>query len=291
MKVLRNVLKKLRPGDAKVAVKSSQTTRRAPQDSAASQTSRFGNTVTRTGETIFDNRALRFRSLTFSAPNLEELENPSKLHGGFKIRLATKAGGRARAGQLVDKRYAGRGYATARSDDPNLSTFIAYDEGRLVGTVSVRLDSDKRLGADALYRAELDALRHSGDRLCEFTRLAVDGTVASKPVLAGLFHTAYLYAAVIRSYTHAIIEVNPRHVTFYRRSLGFERIGERRMNRRVNAPAVLLCVPFARIAEGLRAHEGAASAASASRSLYAYGFDENEESGVLGRLRGLVEQP
>ena len=46
---------------------------------------------------------------------------------------------------------------------------------------------------------------------------------ASKPVLAGLFHTAYLYASRLHSgCTHAVIEVNPRHVVFYGRALRFD---------------------------------------------------------------------
>ena len=127
-------------------------------------------------------------------------------------------------------------------------------------------------------------MRERGYRLCEFTRLAVDKTVASKPVLAGLFHTAYLYAAVIRDYTHAVIEVNPRHVTFYRRALGFEPIGPKRTNLRVNAPAVLLCVPFAAIAEGLERYAGKPLAAGVARSLFPYGFPPSEERGVLGAV-------
>lgn len=239
-----------------------------------------------TGETIFGDHALRFRSFSLNAADLAALEYPSQLRDGFKIRVAKRTGARRHAGKLVEKRYTGRGYTTSHLElDPNLSTFLAYDEGLLVGTVSVRLDSSRRLSADELYRVELDAMRRGGCGLCEFTRLAVDRTASSKPVLAGLFHTAYLYAAVIRGYTHAIIEVNPRHVTFYRKALGFEPIGPERMNLRVHAPAVLLGVPFATIADGLRMFAGKPPAAGPSRSLFPYGFPESEEFGVLGRLR------
>ena len=185
----------------------------------------------RVGETVFADRPLRFRSLTVAEADLSVLEAPEGFHGGFKIRVAKLGGRRREAGKLVERRYTGRGYTIpTSSDDPQLSTFIAYDEGQLVGTVSVRLDSDKGLSADELYRNELDALRSAGCRVCEFTRLAVDKTAASKPVLAGLFHTAYLYASVIRGCTHAVIEVNPRHVVFYGRALRFDPIGEERMN-------------------------------------------------------------
>jgi hypothetical protein len=242
-----------------------------------------------TGETVFADRPLRFRSLTVAEADLSVLEAPEGFHGGFKIRVAKLGGRRREAGKLVERRYAGRGYTIPGvPQDPQLSTFIAYDEGHLVGTVSVRLDSDKGLSADDLYRNEIDALRAAGARVCEFTRLAVDKNAASKPVLAGLFHTAYLYASVIREFTHAVIEVNPRHVAFYGRALRFDPIGGERMNRRVDAPAVLLCAPFATIAEGIANCAGKPDAPGAGRSLFLYGFPPDDEPGVLRRLRELV---
>lgn len=241
------------------------------------------------GETVFDDRALRFRSLTIAEADLSALEAPAGFHNGFKIRVAKLSGRRREAGTLVERRYSGRGYTIPTlNQDPNLSTFIAYDEGVLVGTVSVRLDSEKGISADELYRPEIDGLRSTGARICEFTRLAVDRTAASKPVLAGLFHTAYLYSAVIRGYTHAVIEVNPRHVAFYGRALSFNPIGDERMNMRVHAPAVLLCASFATIADGIAKYAGKPDAPGAGRSLFVYGFPPSDEPGVLNRLRGLA---
>ena len=241
------------------------------------------------GETVFGDRPLRFRTLTVPAADLSALEAPGGFHAGFKIRVAKLGGRRREAGKLVERRYAGRGYTIpVSSEDPQLSTFIAYDEGALVGTVSVRLDSEKGLSADDLYLKEIDALRAAGARICEFTRLAVDKNAASKPVLAGLFHTAYLYASVIRGFTHAVIEVNPRHVLFYGRALRFDPIGEERINRRVDAPAVLLCASFATIAEGIGKYAGKPDAPGAGRSLFVYGFPPEDEPGVLKRLRDLV---
>jgi len=260
-----------------------------PSPAADSLEPPWTNPAENLGETVFDDRPLRFRSLTVAAADLSALEAPGGFHAGFKIRVAKLGGRRREAGKLVERRYAGRGYTIpTSSDDPYLSTFIAYDEGQLVGTVSVRLDSERRLSADDLYSKEIDALRAAGARVCEFTRLAVDKSAASKPVLAGLFHTAYLYASVIRGFTHAVIEVNPRHVVFYGRALRFDPIGEERMNRRVDAPAVLLCAPFATIAEGIANYAGKPDAPGAGRSLFVYGFPPDEEPGVLKRLRDLV---
>jgi hypothetical protein len=247
--------------------------------------------LAKSGLTVFDDRALRFRSLTLASGVEETIEDPGALQGAFKIRVAKREGFRREASTLVDRRYTDRGYATKAADpDPHLFTFVAYDEGELVGTVSIRIDSDKGLSADELYRDELDVLRRGGCKLCEFTRLAVDVTNVSKPVLAGLFHTAYLYAGEVHACTFCVIEVNPRHVPFYRRALRFEPIGAERTNTRVNAPAVLLCASFEAIAEGLRRFGGKHELAGAERSLFPFGFSPNEEAGILERLRALEAQ-
>jgi hypothetical protein len=244
-----------------------------------------------TGQTVFDDRPLRFRSLTVAEADLAALVDPSAILGAFKIRLAKHTGARRDAGALIERGYGRRGYTIpGRKAKPNVFTFIAYDEGQIVGTVGLGVDSEKGLSADELYRAEIEQLRAKGWRVCEFTRLAVDRTAASKPVLAGLFQTAYLYAAVIRGYTHAVIEVNPRHVAFYGKALKFEPIGPERMNNRVNAPAVLLCASFETIAHGLKKYAGKTPAPGAKRTLFHYGFPPVEEFGVLERLRELVAQ-
>lgn len=242
----------------------------------------------RTGQTVFDDLPLRFRSLTLSAVDYARLGEPGGPPGAFKIRLASQ-GTRREAGSLVERRYALRGYRAGEAPpDPHLHTFLAYDEGVLAGTVGVRLDDAAAgLSADESYRLELAALRASGARLCEFTRLAVDVKAASKPVLAGLFHTAYLFAARVRGRTHAVIEVNPRHVPFYGRALGFDVVGAERMNPRVDAPGVLLAVAFDDVARGLAQHAGRGAAAATERSLYPYGFGPDEEPGILKRLAAL----
>jgi hypothetical protein len=241
----------------------------------------------KSGLTVFDDKPLRFRNLTLSGASAE-FEDPSSIPGAFKIRVAKREGFKRAAGTLVERRYTGRGYQTpVQNQDRYLFTFVAYDEGNLVGTVGIRLDSEQGLGADDLYKDEIDVLRESGCKLCEFTRLAVDVTAVSKSVLAGLFHTAYLYAAAVHGCTFMVIEVNPRHVPFYRRALGFEPLGPERLNRRVNAPAVLLCASFESIAAGLRRFGGRHREFPREHSLFPYGFSPQEEAGILRRLRAL----
>lgn len=244
----------------------------------------FADDADDTGVTVFEGTPLRLMNLA-----LDELAalstEPSPLAGAFRIRLARTDDARQHAGSLVQRRYESRGYDVPRvQGDPNLYTFVAYDEGNLVGTVSLRLDSNAGLSADGLYREEIDDMRKDGMKLCEFTRLAVDVSAASKPVLAALFHTAYLFAARVRGFDAAVIEVNPRHVVFYLRALAFEVIGPERMNDRVNAPAVLMRVRFNKIAEGLEKYAGNPELASQTRTLFPFGFSAKDAEGILGRL-------
>ncbi len=259
-----------------------------------------------TGWTVHHTVPLRLKNLSF-----EELESsvdsPGTAVGAFKIRLAGAPQARREAGNLVQQRYSSRGYQTsATMINPNVCTFAAYDEGRVAGTVSLRLDSKANgLAADQLYRAEIDAMRAKGQKICEFTRLAVDASAVSRPILAGLFHTVYLFARNVRGFDFVVIEVNPRHVGYYRRSLGFEILGEERHNLRVNAPAVLMGMEFRKIGEnmhryagkGTRSHTPSAGAArvgstkaAMTRSFYVYGFSPAEEAGILVRLRRIDRQ-
>jgi hypothetical protein len=241
----------------------------------------------RTGWTVHRDVALRLRNLSVDELGASTRDSGREV-GAFKIRIAGSPQVRWDAGCLVQQRYAGRGYRTSATlVSANVCTFAAYDEGRLAGTVSLRLDSKDGLAADEIYRREIEMLRRAGRKVCEFTRLAVDVSQVSKPVLAGLFHTVYLYAKTLHNFDFVVIEVNPRHVAFYRKSLGFEAIGVERHNSRVNAPAVLMGMSFAEIADHLHRHAGKATRAPRNRSLYAYGFSPDEEAGILGRLRTL----
>lgn len=235
------------------------------------------------GVTLFGERTIRLRNLTGEKID-PTLGDPGLLPGVFKIRLARSRRSSEQAGHLIQRRYAWRGYQIPGLPvDPNLRTFVAYRDNALVGTVSLRIDSSSGLSADELYKAELDEIRRAGARLCEFTRLAVDDEAISKAVLGGLFHTAYMYAHFVRDCDFGVIEVNPRHAVFYRRSLFFDVIGPERMNKRVNAPSVLLRVSFATIEAELE--KFFADPPATTRLMFSHWFPPDEAEGVLGRLK------
>src|SRR5689334_3471989 len=87
----------------------------------------------------------------------------------FFIRLATTRGHRRQASMLIHRLYSWRGYAWEATgdlpNDANHMTLQACGPEGPFGTLSLRLDSERGLLADELYRAEIDAYRSRGGRV------------------------------------------------------------------------------------------------------------------------------
>lgn len=207
--------------------------------------------------------------------------------GEFSIRLNASAGLRREVGALLKRMYSWRGYETENlivpSQNPNRLTFEATMGKRVVGTLTLCLDSEEGLCADELYSDEISEFRREGRKLCELTKLAVDPEYSSKEVLASLFHLAYIYGRKIHRATDLFIEVNPRHAGFYRRMLGLSQIGEERACRRVQAPAVLMHLELAYVNAQISSRAG--SVGCKTKSLYPYFFSHREEEGLTNTLR------
>lgn len=190
---------------------------------------------------------------------------------------------------LVARRYGARGYSNTELSTRNeaaLTVCSARQGERIVGTIAVRFDSEAGFNAEATFAEEIQALRVRGHEICEFSRLAVDEDIAdSKRILAQLFHLAYLHGHRLAGCRTLIIEVNPRHVAFYRRLLGFEVCSEPRMNWRVNAPAVLLALDMYKGSEWVATYGGCPELAGSTRMLYPFFYGAEEETEILARLR------
>ena len=207
----------------------------------------------------------------------------------FKIRLADTAGRRSSASLLVRRMYAWRGYDTEGppGETSNMVTLVAHTNDtaeQAVGTITLFLDSPAGLPADAAYADKLDTFRRNGRKLCEPGSLAVDPEAAnSRALLAALFHLAYMYAHNVLGCTDILLQVNPRHVLFYQRMMGFTEIGEERICPKVNAPAMLLWVTVDHMAAEI-AKQGGQGANAGKRSLYPHFFSQKEEAGLTNRL-------
>lgn len=207
------------------------------------------------------------------------------------VRLAISAERHADAGVLLQRMYAWRGYAVEAGAGGVVGsgqTFTLYAEtgGELVGTVSLCLEHQGRLPADEHFGDRLAILRSQGRRLCEPSRLAIDRGM-SKRVFAALMHTAHLYASRLQACTDYVIEVNPRHVAFYRQVLGFAEFGAQRHCSRVGAPAVLLRLPVDHMSAQIAQWAGTPGQERVARSFYPHFFPQHDEAAITARLAAL----
>jgi hypothetical protein len=237
---------------------------------------------------------------SFQAPPAQAPAVGHAAHGGqgaprpqpepqlFNVRVALSAGRHADSGDLVRRMYAWRGYAFEAGERSAADKVTLYAEtgGELVGTMSLWLDKGNALPADENFRDRLDILRRQGRRLCEPSRLAIDAGM-SKRVFAALIHISYLYARELHGFTDYVIEVNPRHVAFYQRMLGFADFGGERPCSRVGAPAVLLRLPLDQMGASIRKWGGSGQQQAGERSFYPYFFPACDEPAISARLAAL----
>ena len=149
---------------------------------------------------------------------------------GVDIRPARTPKQHGLTNSLVQRMYAWRGYRTeARRqplDEQNRVTLAAWHYEEVVATLTLRRDSPIGLLADAHYGNVLDGLRGPDRVVCEVSRLAIDPDFSSRDLLNNLFSAALDYGREHFSASDAVMEVNPRHVRYYERCLGFQQIGD-----------------------------------------------------------------
>ncbi len=153
-----------------------------------------------------------------------------------RVRVAKTAQERMEAGLLVTGQYIQEGYLPRQERGRpfyglhhllNESVvFVMHDQGQLVGTITVFLDSIAGLPMDRLWPKETRGLRQAGRRLCEFGSLAlVSGPGAPSSIMVlDLFRVAYVYAYHFAQATDVCVTLKPKHRYFYRR-LCFESFG------------------------------------------------------------------
>ena len=192
----------------------------------------------------------------------------------FQIRLANTETVRSHASSLIHRMYASRGYTVNNplQENPHRVTMTISEEDKVIGTITLGIDSPSGLLADEIFKDEVDAYRARGRKVCELTKLAFDPTTRSKTALASLFHIIFIYLRQVQKCTDIFIEVNPRHRRFYERMLGFRKHGPKKMNPRVNAPAYLLCVETDYVEEQIQKMGGTSGHDNAEKSLYPYFF-------------------
>lgn len=239
------------------------------------------------GDTVFSEPATqsaRFRALTPVGADsglFSEVEPREQ----FKIRLAAgPAGRRSEAARRNDA----DAHLPGADQDPFLFSFLAHNEGKLAGSMGLRLDSTVRgLAADDMYRDELNDLRGAGQKLAELVQLSVDMNSVPRRVLAGLFHTAYLFAGTARGCDYCVLLANARYADFFYSSLGFDYIGDERVNVRTATPMALLAAHLPTVTEALARVGGRPDLATGDPTLFSHGFSPEEVAGVMQRLKAI----
>lgn len=166
------------------------------------------------------------------------------IRNGYEIRVANGIEALKRStARLIERMYSSRGlfpYGQGESLDDRNITIVACKGDHAIATLTLCIDADSGLLADTLYRDEIDAVRTTGGKVCEITRLAMDPEHSSHEALAGMMQILYVLARLTYRVTDVFIEVHPRHAGFYRRLLGYRMAGPERICPRVGAPAVLM---------------------------------------------------
>jgi len=113
----------------------------------------------------------------------------------------------------------------------------------------------------------------------------VDEAARSPAILGAVFHGACMYAIEVHRCNDVLIEVNPRHVRFYERMLGFAQAAEERLDPEVNAPAVLMRLDLRHCADEIERLGGRRLRDRRERSFYPHFFSPQKAAEVVDRLR------
>ena len=188
----------------------------------------------------------------------------------LSLTLAESPSGRSRAKSLVARMYSRMGYRTEGllPEGSGYATLLLSEAGgEDLGTLTVGSGAEG-LRAEECYPDEIAALRRQGRSLCEFNALAMVPGHGSTTALARLFHAALLAGGPLFGHTDAVVEVNPTHVKFYERMLGFMRVGMAKSCPRVGAPSLLLNVDLVKGLERAREKGGHPEHRASDRSLF-----------------------
>ena len=181
-----------------------------------------------------------------NSPALLEKRSPAALFqsAGLVVRRVTEQQDQLATDLLVRRMYSWRGYETKHFLSPlrdtDRVTLGVWQNGEIAATLTLSQDNERGLLCESLYPKEIADLRNRNNRICEYSRFAIDPEFSSQTLLDSLFRTAYYFTYSHFGATDAVVEVNPRHSRYYQRELGFTCIGPRRVCPRVDAPAMLL---------------------------------------------------
>lgn len=170
----------------------------------------------------------------------------------FTIKIANTLEEREAVYQLGYQVYLDKGYIKENANewlvqnydfDAETVILIVQDQNKkIAGSVTIVFDRYSKLPAESIYAEELKSLRSSGNKMAELSRLVISPDFRnSKEILVLLFNYLGILIHHVKRYNSFVVQVNPRHVNYYKALLKFEEIGlEKPCPHVQSAPAVLL---------------------------------------------------
>jgi hypothetical protein len=213
-------------------------------------------------------------------------------NGQCKINVANRLLSRQKAYKLLYDLYFKMGITPYNGNGlwlsiydalPETTTFVAEDDrGCVEGALTVVFDSPIGLPADELYKNEIDELRNTGEKICEFVSLGIKNEGKSSiKFLASLFYCAFLHAWQKENLSNLTITVHSRYENFYRQKLFFEKIGPERNFAKVNgAPTVLLSLSLMGISRLRHKHR--------VFPFYLLNYSEKEELELAKKIENMI---
>lgn len=133
------------------------------------------------------------------------------------------------------------------------TVLLAYEGDKVVGTMTLTLDSSAGLPLDGDYPARLAALRSQGRRLAEIGSFAIVRRCWRSGV-AQLIGLSCVQLGVRQGVEQFVIGVHPRAADVYSALYGFRRFGTPRSHNTLNAPVQALEVDRGCLEAHLRRH-------------------------------------
>lgn len=215
----------------------------------------------------------------------------------FQIKIANTMEEREKVFKLAYEVYLEKGFIKAnpyqwlvQNYDANQDTIILMVQDqykKVAGSLTLVFNEKNRLPAEKIYGDEIHNLKAKGDGLVEISRLVVSHEYRnSKEVLLLLINYLMIYSYYIKKYDFLVIQVNPRHKTYYKALLNFEEIGiEKACPNVLNAPAVLLYLPLSYYQTEVRRYSHSSGNIKKERSLYAHFLKPDQEKLVAAYLQ------
>jgi hypothetical protein len=188
------------------------------------------------------------------------MQVPQLSNRNVVVRLANTEEEIQQANHLVFQNYVDCGYwlddtATLENNRyfklPTRRVVVAVEHARVLGTMSIVLDSRAGIPADSFQPAAVDKLRRHGGRLAEMSALAIDrDRNTPRHLIDFLFAFAFQYGYFYAGLDRFVAVCHPKHARFHKHRYGFELVDTAGLYAYVKAPGQIVVRD---LAEGIAA--------------------------------------